>query len=438
MLKRFVEKWFQKSGLYKIVSAKTFVSLSTLFTGTLLSTIIPILFAPVMTRIFTTSDYGVLGLYMSISGLIGVLAYVHYPQAIMLSKNDEEARQVMWFSISFSLIVALLSLAVIAVLFFVVNGVKQSPLRFWLLLIPLSVVLNGISSSVMVWANRHQQYKILASNRILQAILTVVIQISFGLLINNETGLIMGLLGGQAISAFLLWLRFKNNGQASLNLPQPHTFKNIAFQYRKLLFYSTPSEFINSLINQTPIFLLQKFGGIAYVGSYNFTQRLLGMPQLFLSSAIVEVFKQKASAAYNIKGNCHDIFVKTFKALGLMAIVPFTLIILFSPPVFAFVFGEEWRMAGEFARFLGVLFFFRFIVSPLTFVYVIAGKLKEDFWLHILFLLITTLSFYAGNLFIDEKKYLILVYAIAYASVYIIYFLRSYHFSKGVEAKNEN
>jgi O-antigen/teichoic acid export membrane protein len=432
MLKNIIENWFQKTGLYKIISAKTFVSLSTLFTGTLFSTIIPILFAPVMTRIFTTSDYGVLGLYMSISGLIGVLAYVHYPQAIILSKDDEEARQAMWFSIGFSAMIALLSFIVIAVLYFLLNDFKHTSLRFWLLLIPLSVILNGITSSMMVWANRHQQYKILASNRIIQAVLTVVIQISFGLLINNETGLLLGLLGGQAISAFLLWFRFRNNETASLNLPQPATFRGIAYQYRKLLIYSTPSEFINNLINQTPIFLLQKFGGIAYVGSYNFTQRLLGMPQLFLSSAIVEVFKQKASVAYNTTGNCRGVFIKTFKALGLLAILPFSLIILFSPPVFAFVFGEEWRMAGEFARFLGILFFFRFIVSPLTFTYFIVGRLKEDFWLHILFLLVTTLSFYIGNIFIDDKKYLILVYAVSYTGVYLIYFFRSFYFSKGV------
>lgn len=416
--------------MHKIVSAKTFVNLSTLFSGTLLSTIIPILFAPVMTRIFTASDYGVLGLYMSISGLLGVLAYIHYPQAIMLSKNDETARQVMWFSMGFSVVVALLSLAIIGYLYLFTNWPAASPLRFWLLFIPLSVFFNGISASIMVWANRHQQYKILASNRIVQSILTVVIQISFGLLINNETGLVLGLMGGQFTSAFLLWLRFNKSGKASLNKPKLKSFKSVAFEYRNLLFYSTPSNFINNLINQTPIFLLQKFGGIAYVGSYNFTQRILGMPQLLFSSAVVEVFKQKASTSYNETGNCRNVFIKTFKALGLMAIIPFTLIILLAPPVFAFVFGEEWRQAGVFAQFLGILFFFRFVVSPLTYVYIIVGKLKENFWMHVLFLLITTLSFYVGDYFLADKEYLILTYSLTYSLVYLVYLFRSFQLSK--------
>lgn len=431
MFRKILEIWFRKLGLHKILSPKTFFALSTLFTGTVFSTIIPIVFAPLMTRIFTPSDYGVLGLYMSITGLIGVLASGHYPQAIMLSKDDNEARQVMWFSIGFCTMVALLSWVVIATLFLSVENVHHSPLNLWLWLIPVTVIFGGVSTSIMVWANRHQQYKVLASNRIIQALLTVAIQVSFGLLINNETGLILGLLGGQATSAALLWVRFKNNDAAALSTPRFSVFKQIAYQHRNLLIYTTPSAFINNLINQTPIFLLQKFGGAAYVGSYNFTQRLLGMPQLFLSSAIVEVFKQKASLAYNSTGNCRAIFEKTAKTLTLLAIVPFALIILFSPPVFAFVFGDEWRMAGEFARFLGILFFFRFIISPLSYMYYIAGRFKEDFFIHILFLIITTVSFYVGNEVFEEKKYLLLFYAISYSSVYLITFFRSRYFSQG-------
>lgn len=433
--RKTLEKWLERAGLQRIISAKTFTNLTTLFSGTVISTIIPVLFSPVMTRIFTTSDYGVLGLYVSISGLIGVLAYSHYPQSIILSKEDENARQALWFSIAFSTLIALIALLVFVVLYFSVDWFESSPLHIWLLLIPFSVFLTGVSTSIMVWANRHQAYKILASNRIIQAALTVIIQISFGLMINNETGLLLGLIIGQFTSAFLLWIRFRKKGNDALDKPHLKKFKAVAFEYRKLLFFTTPSNFVNNLINQTPIFLLQKFGGTAYVGSYNFTQRLLGMPQLFLSSAIVEVFKQKATAAYNEMGNCRTIFIKTAKALSLLAILPFALIILFSPPVFAFLFGEEWRMAGTFAQFLGILFFFRFIISPLSYMYYIASKFKEDFFIHILFLVMTTLSFYLGDLFVSNKKYLILIYSIAYSSVYLIYFLRSYKFSRGINKR---
>lgn len=386
-----------------------------------------------MSRIFSSADYGILGLYMSISGLIGVIAYIHYPQGIMLAKCDDEARQLMWLSIVFSLLVALVSFIVILLVYVYASKLFAETLRFWIFLIPVSVFLSGVSNTIMVWANRHQLYKILASNRIIQAVFTVTVQISFGLLVKDETGLMLGLIGGQFISSFLLIIRFKKNDIAPINKPRIQTFKTVAYKYRSLLFFSTPSGFINNLINQLPIFLLQKFGGLAYVGSYNFTQRLLGMPQLFLSSAIVEVFKQKASVAYNSTGNCRAIFIKTLKALFILSLIPFTVIIVLGPSLFTFIFGNQWQLAGEFAQFLGILFFFRFIVSPLTYVYTIAGKLKEDFYLHILFLLVTTLSFYIGDKLVEDKRFLILIYSIGYVGVYIIYFFRSYYFSKGTK-----
>lgn len=426
-----LEKIFAKSGIGKLISVGTFKNISTLMVGTFLSAAIPILFSPIMTRIFTTADYGVLGLYMSVSGLLGVLAYAHYSQAIMLAKDHQDALQVLWFTLLFCVAVAALTLIVLLILFFFTPWIRNSAMGWWYFFIPVSVFLNGASASLMIWANRHQQYRMLAANRILQAALTVVVQITIGLLINDESGLMLGLLAGQLISVVLLLLSFRKRPDAALGRPDTDRFRSIAKQYKSLLFYSTPSEFINNLINQTPIFLLQKFGGLSYVGSYNFTQRFLGLPQQFLSTAIVEVFKQKASASYNTQGNCRDVFVKTFKMLTLLAIIPFSIIVLFAPPLFAFVFGEEWREAGVFAQFLSVLFFFRFIVSPLTFVYVIAGRLREDFWLHILFLVLTTLAFIVGDRFISDKTYLILVYSFSYTFVYLIYLVRSYQFSKG-------
>lgn len=424
------ERILEKVGLAKFVSARTFQSISTLMFGTVLSAVIPILASPVMTRIFSTADYGILGLYMGISGLLGVLAYAHYSQAILLAKEHEIARQALWLTLGFSMAVALVTLLVLILLLSFSSFISHSSLGGWYFFIPASVFLNGASASLMVWANRHQSYKALASNRILQAVITVVLQISIGLWINDESGLMVGLIAGQVLSVLLLLLSFKKIPQASVGKPSSQSFYGIARQYKSLLFYSTPSEFINNLINQTPIFLLQRFGGLSYVGSYNFTQRFLGLPQQFLSTAIVEVFKQKATHSYNESGNCELVFMKTLKTLTLLASVPFLVVVFFAPPLFAFVFGPEWREAGVFAQFLSVLFFFRFIVSPLTYVYIIAGKLREDFWLHILFLVVTTLAFFVGDLFLTEKKYLLLVYSLSYSSIYLIYFFRSYKFSK--------
>ncbi len=426
----FVNKLLQKLGLDKFISPGTFKNISTLMTGTVISAIIPILTAPIMSRIFAASNYGVLGLYMSISGLIGVLAYSHYTQAIMLPKENSEARQVVWFAISFSTVVSLCAMLVFIMLYFFTNVISSSEIHLWYFFIPVSIFLNGVNAAILTWANRLQSYKQLSYNRVIQALITVVVQITLGILIKNETGLMVGLLTGQLVSVVLLVWKFGTKLETGIGSFESAGFKKIAVQYKNLLFYSTPSEFINNLINQTPIFLLQKFGGISYVGYYSFTQRFLGLPQMFLSSAIVDIFKQKASALYSHTGNCRPLFIKTFKVLTGLAIVPAIVAVLFAPQIFTFVFGARWLTAGIFAQYLSVMFFFRFIASPLSYIYIIAGKLKEDFLIHLFFLFLTTASFYLSNLFFEDKKIMILNYAIAYSFVYIIYLVRSYKFSK--------
>lgn len=426
-MRSILKKIGQKIGGGDSGSAKNVL---TLMSGTMLSTILPILFSPIMTRIFSPEHYGILGVYISISGVLGVLAYAHYSQAVLLAKDEVSAKSAVQLTLSistaFSIFIWLL------IFFYKLFGEFSfiETINVWLYLIPVSILLNGFNATLLVWANRTKAYKVMAKNRIWQALATICVQLVFGFLFKNETGLLLGLLTGQLLSVLLLLKKFGfvfkdwlSNWSAQLKI-----FK----EFKNLLFYSTPSEFINNVINQTPIFLLKELGNISFVGSYNFTNRLLGIPQQFFSSAVIEVFKQKASEDYHNNGNCRGIFIKTFKILLALAVIPFLGLAILSPYVFEIVFGPKWVEAGIFAQYLSLLFLFRFSISPLTYVYYIAGKQREDFLLHILFLIVTTASFFLGDFLFSDKRLMILCYSISYSSIYILYFIRSYQFSGGV------
>lgn len=398
--------------------------------GTFLSAIIPMLTAPVIARIYAPEFYGILGLYMSISNLIGVLAYSHYPQAVMVVKEEMEAKQIIWFSFFLSTAVAVFSGIIIIILLNFTGVFSSAKESWWMVLMPFSIIFNGVTASLNIWANRTKSYKNLAFNRIFQALLTVGVQISFGLLYKDGRGLMIGFLVGQFISAaFLVYTFSIRKTQYSIGRPSLNDLRPIAVKHKKWLIYLTPTDFINSFINQSPIFLLQILAGPSYVGSFLFTQRFLSLPQQYISNGIVDIFKQKASEAYHRDGNCKILFLKTFKLLSSIAFIPFLVSVFFGPQIFTFVFGDKWAQAGIFAQYLSILFFFRFIISPLTYVYFIVGRLKEDFLLHLLFLVVTTVSFYITSLMTENKNMLILAYSISYSAIYIIFFLRSYKFS---------
>ena len=96
--------------------------------------------------------------------------------------------------------------------------------------------------------------------------------------------------------------------------------------------------------------------------------------------------------------------------------------------IFALVFGEKWKMAGHFAQFLIILYFFKFITGPLSYMYFIANKLKEDLLIRIPMIATMSAALYFGLQYSIEIG--LLSFALIRGFFYILILFRSYAFSK--------
>lgn len=403
----------------------------TLAGGTGFAQIISIFTAPIVTRIYTPSDYGILGLYMMVTGLSASLATLQYNNAVIIEKDDIEAKNGVGLIIIIAAALSVFLFFILLIFKYKIALLLNSPeLENWLLFAPLSIFINAWSAAFMAWANRTKSFKLMSTNRIIAAILVPIISISLGLLIKGPTGLIIGLLFGQTLAALLLSNYFirKQGFRFSFNKVG---IKTVASKHRNFPIYSLPAEFINNFVNQIPILMLGKYFGSASVGHFNLSNRMLGMPVGLLSGSVSEVFRQRASEDYKNNGSCEQIFLKTFKTLFLISIIPFTIIFFFGPQLFTTIFGNQWVEAGIFSKIMAPMFFLRFTISPLTYLFYIANKQKEDFFGHIFLLIIVFISFPISSLFTNNSVYFLINYSIAYGIVYLYYLIRSYNFSKG-------
>ena len=66
----------------------------TLVTGTTVSLIITLLASPIITRLYGPAAFGLLALFTSITGILGVIVCLRYELAIVLPKTDEEAANI--------------------------------------------------------------------------------------------------------------------------------------------------------------------------------------------------------------------------------------------------------------------------------------------------------------------------------------------------------
>ncbi len=401
-------------------------------TGTSIAQAISISITPILTRLFTPADYGIFALYMSAATLVVGFSTGRYDVAVMLPKDDIDAINLLGISAVITIVVSFIS----AVIIFIWNVdigkfLGNEEVSKWLYLIPVSVILNGFYQLMYVWTNRSKQFQKLSVGKVGGSLAGASTSLGFGFMGIGSGGLIAGAIANQIAATGILSFQFWKQNINILGVMTRKSMKEQAIRYRKFPFVSLPADYANVLTQQIPAILLTRFFGSAIVGFYSLTQRILSIPIGLIANSVLDVFRQRASDDFRKLGNCRAIFIKTFLSLALLSLLPFSLFFISAPAVFAFILGEPWRTAGEFAQILTPLFFFRFVASPLSYVLYIAEKQKYDLIWQICLFLFSTLSIVIGSLYYDDAYHAILLFSVSYSLMYVVYFFMSFKFSKG-------
>lgn len=423
MIKKYYSKYSQST---------FFRNFFVLSSASALSQLITIVSAPVLTRVFLPQDYDELGIYLMMTNLLGTVSTLQIHNVIIVSNKDDEALHAFKICVVSSLMLSLLFLFGFILL-------TQLPFGFsagWLLskwnyLAPMTLLLSGWNIALSSWANRKQNYRELSQSRILGALLTPLIAIPLGKLIAGPTGLFAGLIVGQIVPVVYLGRAFLRSEKLRFSGLMEDS-RPVLRRHRNFVRYSLITDLVNNLINQSPIiFLLRTSEQSGVIGNYNLCNRILGLPVQVLSGSFGEVFRQKASSNYHESGKSIEVFMLTLRVLSIMAIIPFLAVMVFGPQLFALIFGDKWHLAGVFSAVLAPMFFFKFISSPLSYMYFIAGRQREDLLGHIIMLVFTVLIFlFSAFMGLGIEK-IFLLYGLVFSSIYIIYLIRSYHFSLG-------
>jgi len=356
-----------------------------LMTGTTIAQAIPIAISPILTRLYTPEDFGVLALFVAITSIFGSIANGRYELAIMLPQKDEDAINIM--ALGFIINVALsLSLLFIVIVMHdnILDLLNNKKVSTWLYWVPLSVFLLGCFNLLNYYNNRKRFYKDLAKANIYKSIGMVIVQLSLGLLKTGAAGLISGQLFSQIILNIKLILNVKN-----LNLlSRIKKVKIIALgkEYINFPKYSVGGVLANTLSQQLINILISSLYGIKTLGFYNLSQRILGIPLGLIGCSISQIFFERAVQEKHKTQGIVKTYIFTIKILILISIPTFTTIYFISEDLFTFVFGERWRMAGEYARLLVPLFAIRLIVSSISPIYDIFNAIRIELLWQVLLL----------------------------------------------------
>jgi O-antigen/teichoic acid export membrane protein len=375
----------------------------TLVTGTTVAQVIGLIASPILTRLYGPESFGLLALFTSLTGIIGVIACMRYELAIMLPKDDDDAINLLGLCV---LMVTLITVLTAIGLFLgsdaLLSLLHAQDLAPYVWLVPPFIFVSGLFLALNYWNSRTRHFGRLSIARVTSAVATTGTQLGAGFA-GYATGgsLISASLAGSVVSTGVLGGQiWREDGVV---IKSKISWKGIFAglrRYKKFPLIDSTSALLNTLSWQLPVLLLSVFFSPVIVGFYALGMSVLQTPMSFIGGAIAQVFFQRAAEAHH-QGNLSVFVNEVFDVLLKIGVFPMLLLIISGWDLFTVIFGNTWGEAGVYVQLLGIWAIFWFISSPLSTILSITENLKMGFILTTFNISTRFISLFIGGLLGD-------------------------------------
>lgn len=337
-------------------------------TGTAGAQAIVMAFAPIITRIYGPEAFGLLGTFLALVAVFTPIASLAYPIAIVLPKEDNDAKGIAWLSFYISLVVApLVALVLLAGSDSLLALLGAQAIAAFVLLIPLNILFESWLQIAQQWLIRKKMFMTTAKVGVAQALLVNSAKAGIGWFSPLAAVLIVLSTFGSALHVVMLFLgtRSADESKTSIQKIKARTpLIELARRHYDFPLYRAPQMFINALSQNLPVLMLAAFFGPVSAGFYVLSGRLLAIPSQLMGKSVGDVFYPRITEAARNKENLTRLILKATLSLAAIGFLPYAIVVAFGPWLFGFVFGIEWVTAGEYARWLALSTFFMFLNNP--------------------------------------------------------------------------
>jgi O-antigen/teichoic acid export membrane protein len=350
----------------RLVKSQYLKSVATLAGGTALAQAIPLLISPVLTRLYTPENFGVLAVFTAIVSSLSPAVCGKYEVAMVLPQRDSQGTELLGIALWFAFILSLAFLFV--VIFFsksILSLLKAQNLSGWIYLAPIFLFLTGLMTAMTYFANRQQDYGIMARSKIVRALSVALISIALGIAGFGVSGLIFGVISGLFFAVgYLLYVYGRQFTPGFLRWNQSK--RTLLKSYRDYPLYNASSGLLDGITMSLPVFFLSHYFPETIVGYFALVMRIGNTPLSFISGSVSQVNLKKIVDLVNARQDVQPYLFKLTGGLLLLVLPPTILLIIFSPALFAYLFGSPWGEAGLYMQILMPAMAVKFVASTLS------------------------------------------------------------------------
>jgi len=354
-----------------IMNNPLYRGVAVLGSGTAVAQLISIVTAPIITRLYTPSDMGILAVYSSVLAIVGIGATLRYEFAYALPRDNEDAINL--FGLSLMLLCITTTVLALILLFgrnllmniFDLGALEQ---YIWFLLIGFFGM--GLYTTLNYWAVRQRDYGRITYTKINQGIGGSVCKILLGILSFGPIGLIIGQIVSQVAGITTLARAMWKKEKERFKVISLSRMLSVAKEYKSFPVFNFPASIVNTMSLQLPPLMLLALYDSRVVGLYSLAHMVVVLPGSLISGSMGQAYLGEASKMVRERSReLRSLYVRTLKHLTIIGVPLIGIPALCAPFVVPFIFGGAWAEAGWYCWPLAVMAIVGFACSPTSFLH---------------------------------------------------------------------
>ena len=367
-------------------------SVGILVGGTALGHTLTAVAMPLVSRLYSPSEFNVLAVISSLLSVISVAACLRFDIAGPIPDEEVDAINLLALAISFALVVSLL----LGVAVFLTPSrafsrfLPTTATPFLWILGPGVFLLAGFNA-LQSWYIRTREFKRIARSRIGQSVACVGTQVTLGFAHQGPLGLLLGYVMNSGAAVLTLGTLLVRQHRALIRQISMAHMRDMFVLYHRFPKYSTLEALCNNASVQVPIVMIANQATGPEAGYLLLAMSAMQAPMALVGVSIGQVFLSKAPEQYRT-GRLGEFTLEVFEGLVKSGVGPLLFAGILSPLAFEMVFGKSWHRAGVLVAWMTPWFVMQFVASPLSMALHVAGRQRSALFLQIFGLVIRVLA----------------------------------------------
>ncbi len=370
---------------------------------------------PVIARLYSPDELGILALFLGIEGLLSVIANGKYDSAIVLSKSKSMAANT--FNLCF-LINAVFSLLILIVLLLgshqILSILHYESLEGVIYYLPFFVFIVAFAQASIFWFNYNKRFALTARYTLWQGLVNNGLKVGSGFLIAGLTGLVWANLTSHFISILSCFTRKETWNQ--LFHFNKKEIQAAASEHRKFPLYTLPHTFINMVSGNLPILILSGYFGMAEIGLFSMGITIGFRPINLLSSSLDQVISQSMAERVNKLEPIWTNLIQSIKKILLVVTPLFILAFFLAPLVLRYFLGERWEQSALYIQIMIPWLIISLFTASLSSIPSIFGKQRIALIIEIIYIVTRLIALIIG-IYIQNFVWAIILFSFVSAVV---------------------